>query len=138
MNESGFRSYFREFAPEFILLEPLSTFESSAVAQEMTEKLLREHPDLKGLYVAGGGISGALTALRADDNSQRLVTVGYQLMENTRAALLDGLLTVVISYPLARIGDEVVSGMIKAVSRQSENRTFTSVLPFEIHTRENI
>ena len=40
MNESGFRSYFREYAPEFTLLEPLSTFETSAVAEEMTEKLL--------------------------------------------------------------------------------------------------
>lgn len=26
MNEAGFRSYFREYAPEFTLLEPLSTF----------------------------------------------------------------------------------------------------------------
>jgi LacI family transcriptional regulator len=38
MNESGFRSYFREYAPQFTLLEPLSTFESSTVAQEMTER----------------------------------------------------------------------------------------------------
>ncbi len=53
MNESGFRSYFREHAPEFTLLEPLLTFESSAIAQEMTEKLLNENPDLSGLYVAG-------------------------------------------------------------------------------------
>jgi LacI family transcriptional regulator len=48
MNESGFRSYFREYGPEFTLLEPLSTFESSAVAQEMTERLLRENQDLRG------------------------------------------------------------------------------------------
>ena len=41
MNESGFRSYFREHAPDFTLLEPLLTFESSAIAQEMTEKLLQ-------------------------------------------------------------------------------------------------
>jgi LacI family transcriptional regulator len=138
MNESGFRSYFREYAPEFTLLEPLSTFESSAVAQEMTEKLLREHSDLKGLYVAGGGISGALAALRVSDKGGHIVTVGYQLMDNTRTALLDGVLTLVISQPLARIGDEVMSGMIKALNTRSENLTFTSVLPFEIYTRENI
>ena len=58
MNESGFWSYFREHAPQ--LLEPLTTFETKAVAQEVTEKLLREHPDLAGLYVAGGGISAPL------------------------------------------------------------------------------
>jgi LacI family transcriptional regulator len=138
MNESGFRSYFREYAPQFTLLEPLSTFESSTVAQEMTERLLRENPDLMGLFVAGGGISGALAALRENNRAGKIVTVGFQLMDNTRAALLDGFLTLVISYPLARLSDEVISGMVKALNTRSESRTFTSVLPFEIHTRENI
>jgi LacI family transcriptional regulator len=138
MNESGFRSYFREYAPQFTLLEPLSTFESSTVAKEMTERLLREHPDLMGLYVAGGGISGALAALRASDRAGKVVTVGYELMDDTRAALLDGILTLVISHPLERLSDEVMSGMIKALNMHPKARTFTSVLPFDIYTRENI
>jgi LacI family transcriptional regulator len=138
MNESGFRSYFREYAPQFTLLEPLSTFESSTVAQEMTERLLREHPDLIGLYVAGGGISGALAALRASDRAGKVVTVGYELMDNTRAALLDGILTLVISHPLERLSDEMMSGMINALNTHPKGRTFTSVLPFDIYTRENI
>jgi LacI family transcriptional regulator len=138
MNESGFRSYFREFASEFTLLEPLTTFESSAVAQEMTERLLRENPDLAGLYVAGGGISGALAALRASDRAGKIVVVGYQLMDNTRAALLDGTLTMVISHPLTQLSDEAIQGMIKASDKKAAGRTYTSVLPFEIYTRENI
>jgi LacI family transcriptional regulator len=93
MNETGFRSYFREHARDFVLLEPLSTFESSAVAQEMTERLLQDHADLAGLYVAGGGISGALAALRASDRAGKMVVVGYELMDNVRAALLDGTIT---------------------------------------------
>ena len=39
MNESGFRSYFRECAPDFTLLEPISTFEDKAIAREVTEPL---------------------------------------------------------------------------------------------------
>ncbi|HRX37705.1 MAG TPA: transcriptional regulator, partial [Aestuariivirga sp.] len=39
MNESGSRSYFREFAPQFTIFKALSTFETSAVAEEMTEML---------------------------------------------------------------------------------------------------
>jgi LacI family transcriptional regulator len=138
MNESGFRSYFREYAPQFTLLEPLSTFESRVVAQEVTERLLREHPDLIGLFVAGGGISGALAALRASNQAGKIVAVGHELMDNTRAALLDGVLTFVISHPLERLADEAMSGMIKALNARSEGRTFTSVLPFDIYTRENI
>ena len=138
MNESGFRSYFREFAPEYTLLEPLSTFESASVAQELTETLLRQHPDINGLLISGGGMSGVLAALRSSSRLGGFVTVGYELMDNTRAALLDGVLNLVIAHPLARIADEVVSGMIKALDKRSENRTFTSVVPFEIYTRENI
>jgi LacI family transcriptional regulator len=43
-----------------------------------------------GLYVAGGGISGVIQALRASGQARRIVVVGYELMEVTRAALLDG------------------------------------------------
>jgi LacI family transcriptional regulator len=83
MNETGFRSFFREHAPDFTLLEPISTFESAAVAQEMTEKLLVDHPDLAGLYISGGGISGALAALRASGRAGQMVVVGYDLTEVT-------------------------------------------------------
>lgn len=138
MNETGFRSYFREYAPDFTLLEPLSTFESSAIAQEMTERLLREHPDLTGLYVAGGGISGALAALRNSDRAGQIVTVGYQLMDVTRAALLDGSLTVCISHPLDRMARDTVDGMLQAVKAGTDDGNFTSVMPFEIFTRENM
>jgi LacI family transcriptional regulator len=88
--------------------------------------------------VAGGGISGALAALRASDTAGKVISVGYQLMENTRAALVDGILTLVISHSLDRLSDEVMSGMIKALKSRPKGGTFTSVLPFDIYTRENI
>jgi len=60
MNESGFRSYFREHAPDFTLLEPLLTFESSAIAQEMTEKLLNENPDLSAFMSPAAALPAPL------------------------------------------------------------------------------
>jgi len=138
MNESGFRSYFREFAPEFTLLEPLSTFETSAVAEEMAEKLLAENQDLKGLFVAGGGISGAINALRSTGRSGQLTTVGFQLMENTRSGLLDGTLTVVISHPLEGMAEAAIKGMIRACNSMDADGNQTIILPFDLYTRENI
>lgn len=138
MNESGFRSYFREYASGFTLLEPLSTFESRTVAQELTERLLQEHADLVALYIAGGGISGALAALQGSDRAGKIVVVGHELMDVTRAALLDGRLTLVISHPLAQFADQAIAGMIKAVDSKPEGGNFTSILPFDIYTRENI
>lgn len=138
MNESGFRSYFREHAPDFTILEPRSTFESKAVAEEMSENLLKEHPDLKGLYVAGGGISGAIAALREAGKAGKVVLVGYELMDVTKQALLDGTMTFAISHPLNRLADETLTGMVRSLKAKGGGGNFTSVLPFEIYTRENI
>ena len=138
MNETGFRSYFREHARDFVLLEPLSTFESSAVAQEMTERLLHEHADLAGLYVAGGGISGVLAALRTTGRAGTLVVVGYELMDNVKAALIDGTLTLSIAHPLARLAKETIAAMTKAVQAPNRVANYTSIVPFDIYTRENI
>lgn len=138
MNETGFRSYFREHARDFVLLEPISTFESSAIAEEMTERLLQDHTDLAGLYVAGGGISGALAALRSSGRVGKLVVVGYELMDNTRAALLDGTLTLSIAHPVDLLAKEAISAMITAMTTKSENASHTKIVPFEIYTRENL
>lgn len=138
MNESGFRSYFREFAPAFTLLEPLSTFETSAVAEELTERLLGDHPDLKGLFIAGGGISGVMRALRGSGKAGQVVTVGHQLMDNTRDGLLDGTVTVILNDPMDLMAREAIAGMIRACEAPDDHSRQTIVTPFEIYTRENL
>jgi len=138
MNESGFRSYFREFAPDFTLLEPLATFETSAVAEELTEKLLAEHPDLSGLFMAGGGISGVIAALRTSGRAGQVVTVGHQLMDYTKLGLLDGTLTMILNSPTPKFVHETISAMIKACQSSEDQTRQTIVVPFEIYTRENI
>lgn len=137
LNESGFRSYFRENASEFALLEAVSTFESDAIARELTEELLRQHPDLKGLYVSGGGIGGAMAALRDSGRAGGIVTVGYDLTEPTKAGLLDDTLTLVISHPFEALAREAIAAMTRA--KESGPSGGPSVLlPFDIWTRENI
>jgi len=138
MNEAGFRSYFREFAQDFNLLEPLPTYESSAVAQEMTERLLADHAEMAGIYVSGGGISGVLAALRSQGRAGRIVVVGYDLMDVTRAALLDGSMTLVISHPLERLAREAIDGMVSACSSTDGGGNRTRIVPFDLFTRENL
>lgn len=137
MNESGFRSYFREHAPGFTLLDPLSTFESSDVAQELTERLLRETPDLAGMFVAGGGITGVISALRQNARPGQVVLVGHQLMDVTRQALLDGYMTLAITTPMDLFARTTIANMAGALSVQ-DPAPQTSIIPFELHIRENI
>ncbi|MTE01541.1 substrate-binding domain-containing protein [Paracoccus sp. YIM 132242] len=138
INESGFRSYLREQDAGFIPLEPVSTFESAAIAQEMTEKLFAEHPDMCGLFVSGGGITGVLAALRDRPRDPDFVCVGYELFDATRAGLIDGTLTMTLSYPLAHFAREIIDTMVKAKKAGPDAGAQRVNIPIEIHTSENI
>ncbi len=138
LNESGFRSYFREHNAGFVLLEPQSTYESAAVARELTEKLFIEHPDLCGLFVSGGGITGALAALRDCPRRDDFVVVGYELFDATRSALIDGTLTMAISHPMDAFARETISSMIRAKREGMDAGAINVILGFEIYTSENV
>lgn len=137
-NESGFRSYFREHSRGFELMEARSTFETSSIAREVTEQLLEDHPDLGGLYVSGGGISGVVTALRDSGRAKEIITVAYDITEVTRAALLDGTINFLIAHPLQMLAHEAIAAMIRAYDGGTEFPPQSISLPFEIYTPENI
>ncbi|WP_281282968.1 LacI family DNA-binding transcriptional regulator [Rubellimicrobium rubrum] len=136
LNESGFRSYLREHAPSFTVLEPLTTFEDRVVAREQTERLLAAEPDLAGLYVAGGGITGALAAVR-DAARESLVVVGYERMPTTTTGLLDGTLDFVIAHPLQRLATECLEALLQC-AQDPNYRPNDRVVPFELVTSESL
>ncbi len=137
-NESGFRSYLREHASNLVLLEPQSTFENANIAREITEDILLKHQDLAGLFVCGGGISGAIAALRESGRSKDIFVVGYDKTEVTQNALLDGTINLLISHPLRTLAEQAVAAMIRSRDSNIEHPAPTILLPFEIHTSENI
>ncbi|MBL4627170.1 MAG: LacI family DNA-binding transcriptional regulator [Roseicyclus sp.] len=138
VNESGFRSYFRENNTAFTLLEPLATYESAAVAHEMVEALFRDHPDLCGLFISGGGITGALAALRDAQKQSGFVAVGFELCDMTREALIDGTLKMVISHPIERFARETIATMIKSKAAGSDAGPQSVTFGFDIYTPENV
>jgi LacI family transcriptional regulator len=136
MNEAGFRSYFREHAQGFTLLEPLPTYESRDIAREATAQLLAREPDLAGLFVSGGGITGAMAAIQ-EAGRKDLVAVGYEVIDPTRNGLLDGTLTLVIAHPLQRLAAECLAALgdcVQEPSRPAPDR----LIPFDIVTAENL
>jgi LacI family transcriptional regulator len=137
-NESGFRSYFREHGRGFELLEARTTFETANIAREVTEEILAQHPDLLGLFVSGGGITGAAAALRESGRAREIVTVGYDLTDVTRAGLLDGTIDFLISHPLQTMAHEAIAAMIRAFEGGPEFPPQSISLPFEIYTPENL
>ena len=138
--EMSFRTYFREHAPEFHLLETLTSLEDARYAYENTLDLLKRHSDLVGLYVAGGGIRGVMQALRdqGDAVPRGLVTIGQELMEETRAGLIDGIVKLILSHPLRLLAETTIGAMLRAIEAAGREPATQITLPFDIYTVENI
>ena len=115
LRETGFRSYARENAPDSWVLDTLVNLETRNLTHEATIDLLARHPDLRGIYVAGGGMEGAIAALRETRPPEKVALVVNELTEDSRAALADGYVTMVISTPLAQLCADLVDQMINAV-----------------------
>ena len=138
--EIAFRSYLREHAPRFHVLETRVNLEDEALAYEAAQELLARHPALAGLYVAGGGVPGILRALR--EHPRHVVTVCTELTAERRQALIDGVIDLVFGTPLQRISVTAVAMMLRALEQRAGNGDPMVAAqypqPFDVYTPENI
>jgi LacI family transcriptional regulator len=137
--ESGFRSYLRESAPDFVLIDPVATLERDEYAFEATLNLLRQRPDISGLYIAGGGIEGVLKAVKETDGERPLTIIGHDLTETTARGMIDGTLKAVLSHPIDAIATKTVELLAeKSLQPQGKWQYTHHNLPVEIFTPESL
>ena len=137
--EISFRSYLREFARDFQVVDTRLTVETERDARQVTEQLLADHPDLVGIYVSSGGIEGVMDALRDSDRQARIVVVCHELTDSTRSGLVDGVVDVVISLRREESAKALVELMVQPGPPSGTHGSAASVmLPFDLITAENI
>ena len=140
MCEIRFRSYFRERATKFQVLDAITTFEDSKYAYQSTLDLLHRTPDLVGVFIAGGGKTGVLRGLREDDSglAKSLNVVGLDLTPEARSGLLDGVVDVILSLPIKLLAETTVELLASVTSGETHTGPVQRLLPFEIYTPENL
>ena len=115
LRETGFRSYFREYAPQFTVLDTLVKLETRQLTYEATLDLLNRHPDLRGIYCAGGGMEGAIAALREVRQPGEVTLVVNELTPESRAALISRYVGMAIATPLGKLCADLVTVAAEAV-----------------------
>ncbi|CAI2933404.1 LacI family DNA-binding transcriptional regulator [Aminobacter niigataensis] len=138
LREIGFRAFFREHAPAFTVLETIVNHESYEITHEAVAGLLGQHGDLVGCYVAGGGIEGAISALRQVRPDPLPVLICNEITVDTRAALADNLAVMAIATPLAPLCRELVGLMAHSIEEGAANAPGQTFLPFDIYLPENV
>ena len=138
LSEISFRTYMREHAPQFQLMEPIVNLDDDAIAYEAIRKMTKENSDLVGIYVSGGGQEGLIRALRERGDKPKIVAVCNELTAATKAALHDGVVDVALGTPIATISKRLVEMMIKAAAVSDGPRLAPLLLPPDILISENI
>lgn len=114
--ESSFRSYMREHAAAFQVMEPLVNLDDPRIAHEAALNMISSNPDLVGVYVAGGGAEGLIAALREENAAHRVIAVCNELTSVTRSGLIDGALDLVLDTPTREISRRAVDFMARATT----------------------
>lgn len=138
--DASFRSYMREHAPHITVSDALPTQEEPENAYRMVRTSLAETPDMIGIFVSGGGISGVLRAMRelSAEKQAGIRIVCRDMGSETRKGLSEGLITAALCHPLERISDELIDVMLDRVGQTSTPSIIQRIVPFEIITPESV
>ena len=124
LREAGFRGFFRESPLAFQVLDTLVNLETRQLTYEATLDLLSRHPDIRGIYIAGGGMEGAIAALREERAPGEVALVVNELTTESRAGLMEGYVSLVDSTPLAALSEKLIATMAEAA--QTDGATVPS------------
>lgn len=138
--DASFRSYMREHAPEIHVSETFLTHEVPENAYAIVRRLIEEEPELRGIFVNGGGISGVLRALREllPEQQRKIRIVCSDIGPETRKGLSEGLITASLCHPLERMPRELIDVMLRLIERRDAASIEQRIVPFDILTPESM
>ena len=137
LRETGFRAYLREAAPGLEVLEALVNLETRQLTYEATLGLLARHATLRGIYVAGGGMEGAIAALREAKRTDVALIVSA-LTPDSRTALAEGVVLMVLDTPLEKLCRALMATMTRAALGQGEVERVQVFLAPDIHVGQSV
>ncbi len=133
--EVGFRSAAREGLTHIDRIITVSGRDEREDTYHLMQDLLSAHSDLIGIYNVGAGNLSIASALRETGTGDEIVFIGHHLTKNTRAALLDGSMDIVLHTNLNSIAQEAISMIIGYLEGQPIDCEPAHI---DIITRENL
>ena len=123
--------------PGLELMLPVEGRDEDATNQALTTKLVKDVPDLVGIYNIGAGTSGIATALVETGRAGDVVFVGHDLTTHTRRFLLTGVMDAVISQNPGREARSALR-ILQALTRKEPISTGQETIGIDIVIRENL
>ena len=110
----GFEQVMAHEFPDLTVLPVRESRDDTERSEELAKQLLKEHPDLLGIYNVGGGTAGITSALESSNRAPHTVFIAHEVTEGSRRALIRGTIDVIINQDP---GHEVRSAVRVLIAR---------------------
>lgn len=125
MREQGFTDFIRREYPEIEIVSCIESFENPQITYRKTTELLKEQPELRGLYITCGGVAQVGRALIESGRADSIRVLCYEdypeIVELIRQGVVDWTLggekAAQGSLPVKLIMDQLVFGRKPATDR---------------------
>ena len=134
--EMGFRAVLAERHPQCRLLTVLETREQPEKAGELVSAILKQTPDLAGVYNLSAGDSGIVGALRHFSRTDKTVFITHELTPERKALLQEGVIDAIIDQNPELEAMTAVQLLARHFGRSGEEALPTTT-PARIYIREN-
>lgn len=133
----GFRAALAEEFPAIALVGPLEGHDDPETTANLVAALLRERPDLSGLYNLGAGNAGLVAALDASGRAGSIRVIAHELTAPTRAGLQEGAIDVVLDQnPDGEIREAIAAARTLALG--TARHAATDPIEIGIFLRDNL
>jgi LacI family transcriptional regulator len=93
----GFEQVMAHEFPQYEILPVRESRDDVERTEQLTAQLLREHPDLIGIYNVGGGTKGIVAGLESSPRAKDIVFLAHEITEGSRRALIRGTIDAIIN-----------------------------------------
>ena len=133
----GFEQVMAHEFPDLLVLPVRESRDDMGRSGELSKQLLREHPDLLGIYNVGGGTAGITAALEVGGRAKHIVFIAHEVTEGSRRALIRGTIDVIINQDP---GHEVRSA-VRVLMARADNAPWIEAqerIRIDIFMRDNL
>lgn len=103
--------------PRFEVLDAVVNLETRQLTHEALLGVMARHPDLVGVYCAGGGMEGAIAALREAGVGERIACLVHELTPESRQALLERYISGVFQTPLKELCADLMATVVHTIEQ---------------------
>lgn len=135
---SGFTERIAESKMPLSIIDIQENQDRKEDAFRITLEYCNKYPDLKGIYLAGGGISGVASALSLSSNKSRIKIICHDLLPESSTLLKNGAVDFVLGQSAIEQGYQLIKVLFDYLVKEQTPKDRFYEIPVEIITGEMV